>query len=84
MPNYPDPRWVIGAQQGPSFDYAISDEDSAGDPRYYGFLSPIGSWIIMKHDVAGLNYRYCTGKNGYVAKWTDRASLSYDYYNEVM
>ena len=84
MANYPDPRWVIGAYQGPSFDYAVSDDDAANDVKYYGYLSPIGSWIIMQWDQPNGKYRYKTGKNGYATAWTGRAALSYDYYNEVM
>jgi len=57
--------------------YKISDIDSVG--VYYGYLADDGSWYIM----SGANgiYRYIQGNSGYIAAWSGRAGLSYDYFN---
>jgi len=64
-------------------DYQVSDIDEAADPKYYGFLRPDGSWLIMEI-TTGTDVRYSRGKTGYIASWAGRALLTYDYYDEVI
>ena len=61
--------------------YLASDVDESGDTKYYGFLSRSGAWYIMT--VTDIATRYSKGSSGYVAAWTGRAALEYDYLNEV-
>jgi hypothetical protein len=86
MPSYSDPRLVHGANVGQSFWYTASDEDSTEEIKYYGFISPIGSWFIMKEETVDsvVTFRYAAGKQNYSTNWTGRVGLSYGYYNEVM
>jgi len=63
--------------------FEISDEDSASDPKYYGYLACNGSWIIMQWTESTGQYRYAAGTSLYGANWTARAGLSYGYYNLI-
>ena len=62
-----------------------SDEDESSDPKYYGLLSSIGSWIIIEKNDANGTYRYAAGKTRttYTAAWTGRAGLTYGYLSEI-
>lgn len=62
--------------------YQITDKDDDASPNYYGFTDKIGSWYILKETVsAGADtYRYVSGSSGYTTNWTNRASLTYDYF----
>jgi len=64
-------------------DYKISDMDSAASPEYYGYLNRFGDWYIV--EVTDTTVRYCRGSNSYsyLTAWTNRVSLSYDYFHNV-
>ena len=72
-------------QTSPTSNYKISDKDDDASPNYYGFLNASGGWYIMKEIVsAGADtYRYIKGSSDYTTNWTNRASLSYDYFNVI-
>lgn len=70
--------------------FEISDQDVTGPTYlYYGYLTQDGNWNIQRQDntSATVNpFRYATvknnsGYNSYPSAWTDRASLTYDYFN---
>lgn len=61
--------------------YEISDTDDDAEPNYYGYLKSSGEWYIMKEESGA--YRYVKGDDEYTTAWTDRASQSYDYFDEV-
>lgn len=72
--------------------FEASDQDVAGPTyQYFGFLTQDGNWVIQRFDLSVanvINYRYATlktnaGYNVYSSAWTDRASLTYDYFNKV-
>jgi hypothetical protein len=65
-----------------SDQYKISDED-ASSPAYYGYVRNDGAWYIMKATVTAdvTAYRYAKGASGYTTNWTNRAGLTYNYYN---
>ena len=62
-----------------------TEEDESGDPRYYGLLSHVGSWVIVEHNVASGTFRYVVGKTlaTYKTAWTNRASETYQYLSEI-
>jgi hypothetical protein len=60
--------------------YEISDEDIASDPSYFGYINIVGGWIIQTRTASTGAYRYAQGSKNYVANWTGRAALTYDYY----
>ena len=66
-----------------------SDEDTAGDVKYFGFVSSFGSWIIMKMDTTtptAITYRYAAGQSGFPTYWSQRATpgaLSYVVFNLI-
>ena len=74
---------------GNRLDFEPSDEDTAGDVKYYGFVSSFGSWIIMKMDTTtptAITYRYAAGKSAYATYWSQRATpgaISYDTFDKV-
>jgi len=66
--------------------YVIADKDDDASPNYYGYVRADGSWYILKETVsAGADtYQYAKGNPGtYETNWTNRASLSFDYYHKV-
>lgn len=65
----------------PTDGYKITELDDSS-PAYYGFLEKTGKWFIMKEDSAGA-YRYIKGDSAFSTNWTNRASLSYDYYDTI-
>lgn len=69
------------AQNQPTDGYKISELDDAS-PAYYGFLEKAGAWYILKEDASG-TYRYSKGTSNFSTNWTNRASLTYDYYHNV-
>jgi hypothetical protein len=69
------------AEKHPTDGYRISQLDDSS-PAYYGFTEKAGNWFIMKEDSSG-NYRYAKGASSFSTNWTNRAALSYDYYDVI-
>jgi hypothetical protein len=69
------------AEKKPTDGYSISEIDDSGTDAYYGFVNKDGAWFILK-DSNGI-YRYAKGSSSFSTNWTDRASLTYDYFNVV-
>ncbi len=65
----------------PTDGYKITQLDDSS-PAYYGFLEKNGAWFIMKEDSSG-NYRYTKGSSSFSTNWTDRASLTYNYFDVI-
>lgn len=72
--------------------FEASDQDTTSATlQYFGFLTQDGNWVIQRFDLTSSNiilYRYATLSNNagysvYSNAWTDRASLTYDYFNLV-
>lgn len=72
--------------------FEASDQDTiSANAQYYGFLTQDSNWVIQKFDLSVTNiisYRYATVKNNtsmnlYTDAWTNRATLTYDYFDKV-
>lgn len=80
----------IGRQDYPYNDtlvnYALSDVDADASPNYYGYLRCDGAWYILKETIsAGADtYRYYFGTSDYTTNWTNRASLTYVYFDSAL
>lgn len=64
-----------------------SDEDASGDPAYYGFIDAEGVYYILQHNVASGTMRYHADTDTsytYTNAWTNRASLTYYRFDQVM
>ena len=63
--------------------YQISDRE-AGATSYFGFLNKDGAWYIQKEVQAGaeVNTTYASGTSGYATAWTNRATQSYQRFND--
>lgn len=85
--NRTDYKFVYHKSGGHDVIFEISDEDTTGDPQYFGYLSVDGSWIIQEVNQALGTYRYVMGTSGYktaiTGAWATRATLTYVYYNEL-
>ena len=84
MPSYPDVRVSISLFQKAQMDFIIHQADESSNPKYYGYLSGIGTWIIMQQNTATGAHRYAVGKTDFSTNWTGRAALSYDYFNLII
>jgi len=60
--------------------YEAADNE-IGDTSYYGYLDKDGNWYIMKRTSTAVTY--AKGITAYSTNWTNRASLSYDYFDQV-
>ena len=77
---------ISGAQidpavKQPTDGYRINQLDDSS-PAYYGFVNKDSAWFIMKEDSSG-NYRYTKGSSSFSTNWTNRASLTYDYFDAI-
>ena len=63
--------------------FKASDLDVEGEPQYFGFLTIDGSWYIQKISSGGATIRYASDRSNYIAAWTNRASLGYDYFDII-
>jgi hypothetical protein len=70
------------AEKGPTDGYRVSEIDDASTPSYYGFVDKDSNWYIAKEDSSG-SYRYVKGDSSFSTNWTNRASLSYDYFDTI-
>ena len=60
----------------------ITNVDEAGDPKFYGYTRPDGSWVIMQASSSDTIYKYAMGGRNYTTRWTNRASLNYKFAYE--
>lgn len=67
----------------PTDAYAISNTEDAGTYKYFGFENKDGAWYILRKTVATNIYLYTYGASGYATGWTNRASHSYDTYENT-
>ena len=62
--------------------YVASDQSVSGTTTYFGFVDRDGNWYIQEQVVTGddISWRYAKGNSGYIASWTARATLTYNFY----
>jgi hypothetical protein len=70
------------AEKQPTDGYEISEIDDATSPAYYGFVHKTGAWYISQEGSTG-SYRYVKGGSDFPTAWTNRAALTYDYFDNV-
>lgn len=65
--------------------YQTSDIDVASSTvTYIGAVDRAGNWYIKKIDMtSGTTFRFIKGTSNYTTNWTNRASLTYDYFHIV-
>jgi hypothetical protein len=69
------------AEKKPTDGYVITEIDDSAT-LYLGFMNKDGAWFIQKGNDDG-NYRYVKGSSSFSTNWTNRASLTYDYFSNV-
>ena len=62
-------------------EYVLSGGDDTN--RIYGYINKKGAWYIQKYDSSNFTYKYVKGASDFSTNWTNRASLTYDFFNEV-
>lgn len=70
------------AEAQPTDGYTITEVEDGDTTSYYGFVHQNGAWYITKETSSGA-YRYAKGNSDFSTNWTARASLSYDYFDNV-
>ena len=63
--------------------YKLAGEDDGGTVKYYGYLSISGAWYILESDTTAKTYKYAKGTSDFSTNWTNRAGLTYQFYNEA-
>lgn len=58
--------------------FTLTDEDTAGSVKYYGYTREGGAYRIMKYDSTAGTYTFNMGKNmtNYATRWAARASAT--------
>ncbi len=84
MPLIIDRYYKFHKLGGWEIDLRPSNKDEAGTTRYYGFISAEGAWQILRDNTTTGEIRYVMGKTDYDTNWTNRASLTYSKWNEVI
>lgn len=69
------------AEKHPTDGYKIAELDDGLTYTYAGYINKSGNWFILRDD--GSSYRYVKGTSSFTTNWTNRASLTYDYYDNV-
>ena len=69
------------AIKSPIDAYGVTQIDDSS-PAYYGFVNKDGAWYITKEDSAGA-YRYNKGVASFTSNWSNRAALTYDYFDAI-
>ncbi len=70
------------SEKKPTDGYNITEVDDSGVDVYYGFVNKDGAWFIQKELSTGA-YRYSKGASDFATNWTNRAALTYDYFNVI-
>lgn len=74
---------VFVTNQSPVGNYETANVDESSDPKYYGFLDRDGNWYILKSATSGTVFTYAKGVTDYSTNWTNRASLTYDTFDNT-
>lgn len=69
------------AEKQPTDGYRIAQVED-GTTSYYGFINKDGGWYILQENASG-DYRYIKGASSFSTNWTNRASLTYDYFDNI-
>ncbi len=69
--------------EDPLDKYQPADDDFNSDPNYTGFTDRLGNWYIVEDNIDSGTHRYTKGSSNYETNWTNRASLSYNYFHET-
>lgn len=67
----------------PRTGYAISDKEATATYKYFGFEDAGGKWYILRKTIATNDFLYAAGASGYATAWTNRASQSYDTFDNT-
>lgn len=67
------------AIKSPTDAYGVTEIDDS-TPAYYGFVNKEGAWYITREGNDG-SYRYNKGTGSFTSNWSNRSSLTYDYFD---
>lgn len=82
MPNFFDNRFHV--LSGKELTYLLHEANETSNPRYYGYVSHLGSWVIIRQNTSTGQTRYAVGKQNFSSAWTDKENQDYDYFNLVI
>lgn len=76
------------AEKHPTDPYTIAqiDDTSSATYAYYGFQDKSGNWYILQETISGSsqgNYRYVKGSSSFSTNWTNRATQTYDTFENT-
>jgi len=71
------------AVKQPTDGYRITELDDGVTYVYGGYVDKDGNWFISREELSSGSYRYVRGSSNFSTNWTNRASLTYDYFNNV-
>ena len=64
--------------------YHLVAKDLSSDPFYMGYKNSDGNWFVWKLNIDAVTEDgFIYGTSGFGANWTNRATLSYDDYDNI-
>lgn len=70
-------------KQDPTSRYQLANYDVSASPIYIGKVDSIGGWMIKRIDTSAGVSTYFKGDSNYATNWSNRASLSYDSFDNI-
>lgn len=67
----------------PRTGYGISDIEETATYKYFGFEDASGNWYILRKTLATNEFLYSKGASAYSTAWTNRASQTYDTFDNT-
>lgn len=78
-----DYSFKLHKKGGHIVSYMPARQDPSGDPKYDGFLTENGSWLILERNITNGTIKYKTGSSGFATAWAARASQTFVEYDEL-
>lgn len=71
----------VAIESDPLIAYKTTDLDTANATKYVGYTDVDGNWFIKK--ITATEIRFIKGTSNYTTNWTNRSSLTYDYFYNI-
>lgn len=70
-------------KQDPTARYQLANYDVSASPIYIGKVDSTGAWMIKHIDTSTGIALYFKGDTDYTTNWSNKASLSYDSFDNI-
>ena len=72
---------LVTSSVDPLVKYKTTDLDTTSATKYVGYTDVDGNWFIK--EITATTIRFVKGTSSYTTNWTNRASLTFDYFYNI-